>query len=71
MIVDGPDLPAGLDPAVFSVVDRPDGTQQLKAGKWPLYRFAGDAAPGESTARAPAACGSSSTPHGGLIKNAG
>ncbi len=45
--VDGPDLPAGLDPEVFSVVPRADGSFQLKAGKWPLYRFAGDAAPGD------------------------
>src|SRR4249919_739775 len=40
-------LPTGLDPAIFSVVTRPDGSHQLKAGKWPLYRFAGDAAPGD------------------------
>jgi len=41
-------LPAGLDEAVFSVVSRDDGTNQLKAGVWPLYYFAGDAAPGET-----------------------
>jgi predicted lipoprotein with Yx(FWY)xxD motif len=33
---------------IFSVVERPDGTHQLKAGKWPLYAFSGDAAPGET-----------------------
>lgn len=32
---------------VFTVVARPDGGSQLKAGKWPLYTFSGDAAPGE------------------------
>lgn len=32
----------------LSIVDRADGTKQLKAGKWPLYYFAGDAAPGET-----------------------
>ena len=47
VIVDGDELPAGLDPNLFSVVERPDGTMQLKAGKWPLYRFAGDEAPGD------------------------
>lgn len=36
-----------LDSAVFSVVPALDGGEQLKAGKWPLYRFAGDAAPGD------------------------
>ena len=40
-------VPAGLDPKLFSVIDRSDGTHQLKAGKWPLYRFAGDAAAGD------------------------
>ena len=42
-------LPAGLDPAVFSVIGRPDGAFQLKAGEWPLYVFAGDAGAGETT----------------------
>jgi predicted lipoprotein with Yx(FWY)xxD motif len=32
----------------FSIVDRPDGTVQLKAGKWPLYYFSGDTAGGET-----------------------
>ena len=71
LLVDGPELPAGLDPAVFSVVERPDGGFQLKAGKWPLYRFAGDAAPGETNGQGRATCGSSSIRLGGLIKNAG
>jgi predicted lipoprotein with Yx(FWY)xxD motif len=47
VIVDSADLPAGLDANVFSVVDRADGSHQLKAGKWPLYHFAGDGAPGD------------------------
>ena len=38
---------AGLDAANFSLVEGVDGGQQLKAGKWPLYRFAGDSAPGD------------------------
>jgi len=37
----------GLDRSLFSVIDRPDGTKQLKMGKWPLYRFAGDSAAGD------------------------
>jgi predicted lipoprotein with Yx(FWY)xxD motif len=47
LTVDSADLPAGLDPQVFSVITRADGSHQLKAGKWPLYRFAGDSAPGD------------------------
>jgi len=35
-----------LDPALFSVVDHPLGPM-LKFGDWPLYRFAGDSAPGD------------------------
>ena len=37
----------GLDQPLFSTVDRPDGSMQLKMGKWPLYTFSGDAAPGD------------------------
>ena len=47
ILLDGPELPADLDPAVFSVVQRPDGTHQLRAGVWPLYLFAGDAQQGD------------------------
>jgi predicted lipoprotein with Yx(FWY)xxD motif len=48
LLVDGSTLPEGLDSAVFSIVERDDGTFQLKAGKWPLYRFAGDDEPFET-----------------------
>jgi predicted lipoprotein with Yx(FWY)xxD motif len=47
LIVDGPDLPAGLDAAVFSVTERTDGTHQLVAGDWPLYTYFEDVAPGD------------------------
>ncbi len=47
LIVDSDELPASLDANIFSVVERPDGNFQLKAGKWPLYHFAGDGAPGD------------------------
>jgi predicted lipoprotein with Yx(FWY)xxD motif len=46
--VSGPTLPAGLDAKTFSVSTRPDGSHQLRAGKWPLYRYAGDGAPGDT-----------------------
>lgn len=39
---------AGIDAALLSTVAHPDGGMQLKYGEWPLYRFAGDAAPGET-----------------------
>jgi predicted lipoprotein with Yx(FWY)xxD motif len=31
-----------------STIDRPDGTKQLVMGKWALYYYAGDAAPGDA-----------------------
>lgn len=43
------ELPAGLDASIFSVTDAADGGSQLVAGGWPLYLFAGDAAPGDVT----------------------
>ncbi len=42
----------GLTAQLFKVVDRPDGKKQLEAGKWPLYTFAGDAAPGDTNGQA-------------------
>lgn len=38
---------AGLDAAVFTTTERDDGQTQAVAGEWPLYTFAGDAAPGD------------------------
>lgn len=47
-LVEGdPVVGEGLDPALFTLVPGADGGQQLKAGKWPLYRFSGDGAPGD------------------------
>jgi predicted lipoprotein with Yx(FWY)xxD motif len=48
LTVAGTTLPAHLDATIFSVVSRPDGSHQLEAGTWPLYRFSGDAAPGDT-----------------------
>ena len=48
LTVAGTNLPAHLDPTIFSVVSRPDGSHQLEAGPWPLYRFTGDTAPGDT-----------------------
>jgi predicted lipoprotein with Yx(FWY)xxD motif len=47
VLTDSADLPAGLDPKVFSVVPSLDGTFQIKAGAWPLYYFANDKAAGD------------------------
>ena len=48
VLVEGDTLPEGLDPSVFSLVESPGGTNQLKAGDWPLYYFASDT-PGDTS----------------------
>jgi predicted lipoprotein with Yx(FWY)xxD motif len=69
MLVDSAELPDGLDPEVFSVIERTDGTFQLVAGKWPLYRFAGDAAPGDVGGQNSGDVWFAAAPDGSLIKD--
>ena len=52
-------------------MERPDGTHQLKAGKWPLYRFAGDSEPGDTNGQGSGGVWFVVDGLGGLIKNAG
>ncbi len=42
----------GLDEGTFATTEREDGTLQLVAGDWPLYRYAADAAPGDVNGQA-------------------
>ncbi len=66
--VDGDELPEGLDPAVFSLVDGVGGTKQLKAGEWPLYYFASDAAAGDVNGQGVGDVWFVVSPEGELIK---
>lgn len=68
VIVPSADLPEGLDAEIFSVVERSDGSFQLSAGVWPLYLFAGDAAPGDTSGQGSGDVWFLATPDGGLIK---
>ena len=68
VIVPSAELPAGLDRSTFSVSQRDDGSFQLNAGKWPLYRFAGDAAPGDINGQGSGDVWFLATPDGGLVK---
>ncbi len=67
VIVSGTEVPAGLDPEVFSVVTRDDGRNQLQAGIWPLYRFAGDGAPGDINGQGSGEVWFLAAPDGSLI----
>jgi predicted lipoprotein with Yx(FWY)xxD motif len=50
----------GLDASLLDSVEHPEGVQVTYNG-WPLYSFAGDSAPGDTTAKVRAACGTWST----------
>lgn len=48
-VVDGtPSYGTGLDSSMFSLITRGDGARQLAVRDKPLYRYAGDAAPGDT-----------------------
>ncbi|CAN5916936.1 hypothetical protein BH23ACT10_BH23ACT10_23130 [soil metagenome] len=70
LVVDSADLPDELDPEIFSVVERADGTFQLKAGTRPLYRFAGDAEAGDVNGQGSGDVWFAAAPDGGRIKEA-
>ncbi|MFC4943846.1 hypothetical protein [Pseudonocardia sp. GCM10023141] len=44
---DGVPAVRGIPQQLIGTVGRPDGSQQLTLGGWPLYRFAKDAEPGD------------------------
>ena len=67
LTVDGRELPEGLDPGLFSVVERSDGTFQLAAAEQPLYRFAGDARPGDTNGQGSGGVWFAVAPDGSLI----
>jgi predicted lipoprotein with Yx(FWY)xxD motif len=69
VMVKDANLPAGLDAKLFSVYEGPEGSYQLKAGKWPLYTFSGDAAPGQTNGQGTAAKWYVVSPTGALIKS--
>jgi len=67
LTVDSADLPEGLDAAVFSVAERSDGTFQLVAGDFPLYRFASDT-PGDTNGQGSGGVWFVVAPDGSLIE---
>jgi predicted lipoprotein with Yx(FWY)xxD motif len=71
LTVDGADLPEDLDPSVFSTSERTDGSFQLVAGDWPLYRFQGDTEPGDTNGQGVGDVWFVVSPEGELIEEAG
>jgi predicted lipoprotein with Yx(FWY)xxD motif len=69
LLVDSSELPEGLDAAVFSVVERPDGDFQLVAGDFPLYRFAGDSGEGDTAGQGSGDVWFLAAPDGSLIQD--
>jgi predicted lipoprotein with Yx(FWY)xxD motif len=61
-----PPIADELDPSLFSVTAHPDGSM-LKIGDWPLYYFAGDAAPGDTNGQGVGGVWSLVTPDGAPI----
>jgi predicted lipoprotein with Yx(FWY)xxD motif len=51
-VTGGPKAGEGVDQSLLGVVERTDGTEQVTYGKWPLYYWVKDAAPGDVTGQA-------------------
>ncbi|MEU4303360.1 hypothetical protein AB0F92_30165 [Kitasatospora aureofaciens] len=54
----------GVDSALVGSVARPDGTKQVTLNGWPLYRFAGDTAAGQTNGQGVGGTWFASTPEG-------
>ena len=71
VVIDGDwGVGGGLDEAGFSTITRDDGSRQLVAGNWPLYYFAGDAAPGDINGQGSGDVWFAVAPDGTLIREA-
>ncbi|WP_395292912.1 hypothetical protein ACF9IK_04370 [Kitasatospora hibisci] len=54
----------GVESALVGTVTRPDGSKQLTLNGWPLYRFAGDTAAGQTNGQGVGGTWFASTPEG-------
>ncbi|MCU1455686.1 MAG: hypothetical protein JWN46_3832 [Acidimicrobiales bacterium] len=62
---------AGLEPKLYKLVTRPDGTLQVKVGDWLAYTYSGDGKLGEVNGLGVAGKWFPIDPTGKLIKQAG
>ncbi|MFC9978159.1 hypothetical protein ACFVH6_45370, partial [Spirillospora sp. NPDC127200] len=60
----------GVDPARVGRVRRADGTWQVTVGGWPMYRYAGDSAPGDAAGQGMGGAWSAATPTGAKARPA-
>jgi predicted lipoprotein with Yx(FWY)xxD motif len=49
LAADGVPKLTGIEPALVGSAVRPDGTRQVTLAGWPLYRYIGDTAPGQTS----------------------
>lgn len=72
LLVDGAEVPGGLDDEVFGVLERADGGGfQLMADGWPLYTYAPDQEPGDTTGQGVGDVWWVVQPDGTLVQDAG
>ena len=69
-VVEGEPDVGDLDASLFSTVASTDGATMLKVGDWPLYTFAGDAAPGDMNGQGVGGVWWVVTPNGNPIAHA-
>ncbi|HET7168818.1 MAG TPA: hypothetical protein VFI69_06410 [Candidatus Limnocylindrales bacterium] len=62
-------LGTGLDTSKLSVVDRTDGSKQVKYGEYPLYYFAADASAGDTNGQGLNSKWYVMSPEGEIVKN--
>ncbi len=68
-LVEGELSVGDLDASLFSTVENPAGGTQMKAGDFPLYRFAGDGAPGDVSGQGSGGNWFVVAPDGSLIRS--
>ncbi|MFJ8229772.1 SCO0930 family lipoprotein [Streptomyces sp. NPDC094448] len=67
----GATAPPGAGPALLGEVTRPDGGTQLTVAGWPVYRYAGDTAPGQARGQGVGGTWFAAAPDGGKAGGGG
>lgn len=59
----------GVKAALVGTIKRSDGMKQVTLGGWPLYRYTGDTAPGQSNGQGMSGAWAAATPAGAMAMN--